>query len=332
MPVSKYSKNLKTAVSTPTGKLKKPETFVCSRCGEVFDRNAHRKEFTTVKSPLWENNENSKLPICNNCLKFYYNYYLNALGDPYSAYRRICMKFDIYYCKDIVDNILKNEQSADRVGAYISQLNYARYQGKTYDSTIEEELAEAEQPAEAHSDNVVSDTVSTPKQDAIYSDEEYNEWEEIFGGGFTTKEQNTMIKFYKTQKDHIPDQLFTTLEESVCDMARFKVLQARAVAQNEMKEITNYSNQFNKARKYVDDTVAKYRKNAAAEESNLLIGTLTDAIEQFCPADIYKNKGIFADVDGIGEKIRRFMARPMKNFFTGSREIDPEYNIDRNEV
>ena len=141
-----------------------------------------------------------------------------------------------------------------------------------------------------------------------------------------------MIKFYKTQKDHIPDQLFTTLEESVCDMARFKVLQARAVAQNEMKEITNYSNQFNKARKYVDDTVAKYRKNAAAEESNLLIGTLTDAIEQFCPADIYKNKGIFADVDGIGEKIRRFMARPMKNFFTGSREIDPEYNIDRNEV
>ena len=226
-------------MSTPTGKLKKPETFVCSRCGEVFDRNAHRKEFTTVKSPLWENNENSKLPICNNCLKFYYNYYLNALGDPYSAYRRICMKFDIYYCKDIVDNILKNEQSADRVGAYISQLNYARYQGKTYDNTIEEELAEAEQPAETHSDNVVSDTVSTPKQDAIYSDEEYNEWEEIFGGGFTTKEQNTMIKFYKTQKDHIPDQLFTTLEESVCDMARFKVLQARAVAQNEMKEINN---------------------------------------------------------------------------------------------
>ena len=85
-------------------------------------------------------------------------------------------------------------------------------------------------------------------------------------------------------------------------------------------------------KKHIRDTVAKYRKNAAAEESNLLIGTLTDAIEQFCPADIYKNKGIFADVAGIGEKIRRFMARPMKNYFTGSREIDPEYNIDRNEV
>ena len=138
MPATKYTKGRKAATTLPSGKLKKPETFVCTRCGTVFNKGDHKKKFSTVRSPLWENNEN-KLPICNDCLKFYYDFYLRALGDPHSAYRRICMKFDIYYNDAIVDSIIEREQSADRIGAYISQdrvignllASYARVTGSS---------------------------------------------------------------------------------------------------------------------------------------------------------------------------------------------------------
>ena len=64
MPATRYSKQRKAATTLPSGKLKKPETFVCTRCGTIFNKANHKKQFATVKSPLWENNE-YKLPICN---------------------------------------------------------------------------------------------------------------------------------------------------------------------------------------------------------------------------------------------------------------------------
>ena len=137
-----------------------------------------------------------------------------------------------------------------------------------------------------------------------------------------------MLKFYELQKGSIPPQLLTSLDESIRDMAKFRILQSRAIAINDMKEITNYSTQYNKSRKYVDDAVSSFKKNATSEESSMAITSLIESIEQFCPATIYTNKTIFSDVDGIKPFINRFLLRPMRNFFTGSREMDAEYSVD----
>ena len=219
MPVSKYSKQMKSpSASQTTGKLQKPSVHMCTRCKTLFNKQEHRKNFTTVKSSLWEGND-YKLPICNDCLMFYYNYYLTGLGDPHSAYRRICMKFDMYYSDDIVDSVLKNEQSADRVGAYISQLNLPKYQGKTYDNTIEEEgnrylygdcIYETEDE-DGNPINIKVEYEKLKKQMAerithsqLVTEEESDPLcEELFGDGFTLKEQKNMLKFYELQKEHL---------------------------------------------------------------------------------------------------------------------------------
>ena len=120
----------------------------------------------------------------------------------------------------------------------------------------------------------------------------------------------------------------TSLDETIIKMTRFKILQSRAIAINDMKEISNYSTLYSKARKYVDDQINSFKKNASSEESNMALTSLIESIEQFCPASVYTNKTIFADVDGIKTFINRFLLRPMRNFFTGSREMDPEFSID----
>lgn len=344
MPVTRYSKSRKAATTLPSGKLKKPETYVCTRCGTIFNKADHKKQFATVKSPLWENNEH-KLPICNDCLKFYYDFYLRALGDPYSAYRRICMKFDMYYNDAIVDTILKNEQSADRIGAYISQLNYARHQDKTYDNTIEEENGKylygdcvyETTDDEGNPINIKVEYEKLKSQMSVRSEtkqvedevEELPEYVAIFGEetGFKPREQKVMVKFYNEQMEQIPVQLATTLNETVKDLARFKILQARAINHDETKEITSYSTQFNNARKYIDGAVEKFKKNTAAEESAMVLGTTTELVENFCPASIWKSPEAFKDVDNLITNVLHRLVRPLKNFFSGSRELDPQFRL-----
>lgn len=342
MPATKYSAKRKQDTTTPSGRLKSPEITKCTRCGTLFNKADKRKNFTTVKSPLWAGNDN-KLPICNECLKFYYNFYERALGDVYSAYRRICMKFDIYYNEEIVNSIMKNDQSPDRIGAYISQLNYARYQDKTYDNTIEEEngkilYGDCVYETEDEDGNPINIKVEYEKLKAQLSsvpekkepDTDDPEFIKVFGAGsgFTLSEQKIMLEFYNTQCNEIPTQLMTTLGESIKDMARFKILQGRAIAANELKEITTYSTQFSSTRKYIDSVIDKFKKNATIEENAIILGPMIQTIENFCPAEVYEVKDDFKDVDRIGSLISRFFTRPTKNFFTGSREADSEFKIE----
>lgn len=343
MPVSKYSQQRKAATTTPSGKLKKPDTYVCTRCGNVFNKKDHLKNFSTVKSPLWESND-YKLPICNDCLKFYYNFYFTNLGDAHSAYRRICMKFDMYYSDDIVNSIMKNEQSSDRIGLYISQLNYARYAGKTYDNTIEEEGQKilygdcvfAVEDENGEKINIkleyekLKEQLSEQSNKSLDKDNQQQsnpELEDLFGFGFTPKEQDMMYKLYTTQQQEIPPKCLAVLDESLKDLCKFKALQGRAIEANDLSEISKYSDLYQKTRKYIDGVVNKQLQTAANDEENISIGSLIKEVEQFCPAEIYKKKSIFEDIDGIGEYIERFMYRPLRNFLTGSREQDKEFSV-----
>ena len=56
-------------------------------------------------------------------------------------------------------------------------------------------------------------------------------------------------------------------------------------------------------------------------------GKFIQQIENYTPAELYKDKGLFADADSIGEYYRRFIVRPFKNFTTGSNDPDEEYRV-----
>ena len=56
-------------------------------------------------------------------------------------------------------------------------------------------------------------------------------------------------------------------------------------------------------------------------------GTLIQTIENYTPAEVYKDKKLFRDHDKIEEYFQRYIVRPFRNFFTGSNELDPEHSI-----
>ena len=57
-------------------------------------------------------------------------------------------------------------------------------------------------------------------------------------------------------------------------------------------------------------------------------------IEEYTPAEYYKNKSLFKDFDGIGDYFKRFVLRPLKNLMHGTTDRDYEYCVkdgDENE-
>jgi hypothetical protein len=51
-------------------------------------------------------------------------------------------------------------------------------------------------------------------------------------------------------------------------------------------------------------------------------GMFIKSIEETTPAEYYKDKELFKDFDGIGEYIKKYITRPLKNFVTGSRDFN----------
>jgi hypothetical protein len=62
--------------------------------------------------------------------------------------------------------------------------------------------------------------------------------------------------------------------------------------------------------------------NAANSGKNLdTFGNWVKEIEQFRPAEFFKDKNMYKDVDNVEEYADRHITRPLKNFITGSRDF-----------
>ena len=50
-------------------------------------------------------------------------------------------------------------------------------------------------------------------------------------------------------------------------------------------------------------------------------------IEQYTPAEYYKNQKRHKDADGLGDYISRFFTRPLKNLMFSTSDRDSEYYV-----
>ena len=68
-------------------------------------------------------------------------------------------------------------------------------------------------------------------------------------------------------------------------------------------------------------------KTSLANSSKALdaFGVWIKDIEEKSPAEWYKDKKKFKDIDGIDDYLKKYVTRPIKNFITGSRD----FNVDK---
>lgn len=114
----------------------KTHTFYCCCCGLAFSKQ--RGYFPISRSKLYKGS--GFLPFCNNCTVDLYRHYKKKLETPERAMKRLCMKLDLFWDRDVYMALTDTKDDEKKVNLYISKLNMVQYQSKSYDDTIEEDI------------------------------------------------------------------------------------------------------------------------------------------------------------------------------------------------
>lgn len=122
--------------NTPAPK-KAQSVFRCTRCGR--EHTKQKGLYPASYSPLFREN-NGFVPICSVCLDELYEQYCGRMTSEEDAMRRVCMICDLYWSPSLFSAIRSGEpMGLSPVRTYISKLNITKYNGKTFDDTLDDE-------------------------------------------------------------------------------------------------------------------------------------------------------------------------------------------------
>ena len=252
--------------------------------------------------------------MCSNCVDDLYSQYVSKLGSPEEAVQRVCLKLDLYFNHEAFLMTEKMASYGSRMSAYLSRLGLRQFAGKTYDDTIIDGWSLLTPP------DAEVDAASAERELEI-SDATRKRW----GKGLTPEEYKAADDMYQTLKKSNPKS-DGVQETYMKDLVKTKILQQRAFMQNNADEYTKYMKAYQDTFKNSKLKMSTDDEGDMSDE-NVCFGKWIQAVEEYTPADLYKKKDLFQDVDGIKEYIQRFIVRPFKNFFTGSNVPDKEYRI-----
>ena len=297
----------------------------CFMCGSQFEKQ--QGNFAKVKSRFYEQND-GYLHVCNKCIDNEYQHYLATTnGDIKTTIFILCLNFNIYYSDDILEAATKSPKFDENpFGTYLSRTNLTQYSRKTeFTETADEKNLiskwTSSTPEEIIESGIVKD--EKPSAEILYR----------WGSGYTNEEYAFMQTLYKSlmqQKRNV-----TPLQEgTIVDACKYKCQHNRFISQGDGKgeinptAIKTLSVLYQDALKVLGLDVSD--KNDGVDEGTF--GLWIRDIEKYCPAEDYKDKKKFRDMDGLGEYVERFIFRPLKNWLTGSKDKDPEYTIGGDEV
>lgn len=307
--VDKTKRKSSTALNHP----KPPDGFRCTACGKKYA--VQYRNFFKCPSKLFAGNDNY-MHICSACMDTLYVQLTEFYnGDERSAMDRICMMLDLYYSDSIFDLTTKSARGLSRVGSYISKIGISKENNtKTYNDTIIERLAVTTSVSDEEDLKIANEA-----QEIRISQKDID----TFGYGYSPAEYADMRALYKKLKG---DRSLTSKEEiDLVSLCTTHSLINRSLASGDTKNYISLTQLYQDIMKAYE---ARFKQESAAQQASIdPVGVMIRTIEQYTPAEYYADKTLFKDADGIGEYFDRFIKRPLKNIFNGTKEMDPEYCV-----
>lgn len=244
---------------------------------------------------------NKKLPICKHCLKkfVYEDKKINL-----DKFKNILQIYDIPFYEKEWNASLNG--SKEVLGSYM-RIVYLNYKDKHWKDG-----------------DIIDKKLIYDEEDEKLSDIDLiNRW----GFGFTEEELQWLENDYCQWTTHHDCEKLSI--QRLVQMICIKELEIRKARQNgkstdklekSLRELMNDSNLTPKTMSAMNES-----------ESTKMYSQWIKDIEQYRPAEYFKNKSLYEDFDGIKEYFERFILRPMKNLLTGTREFDKEFSVEEGE-
>lgn len=292
--------------------LESDATCTCCRCGETLEL---AKFFYKTFSDMYT--ENGYMPVCRSCFTKIIDTYTMKYGSQREAMKRACMAFDIYYNDGLFSTV---EDDDAFIGKYLRALNRTQYRKKTFDNSLDEGLSIA---------GVLYDKKARNLRDKILAEEAARKESPIdpadikkWGAGFAKEDYEEMNRHYALLKAANP-RADGNQENYIMDCCRIKMHQLKASREGSLDAFQKMTELYTKS--YNAGKLKSVGDGAVAEDFSF--GVTAETIEQYTPAEYYKNKELYKDYDKIGEYAERHIFRPLKNIIFGTRDKDYEFHV-----
>lgn len=286
-----------------------PNFYKCPTCGTKYSK---LDNFPASQSELYAG-WNYHLPICKKCLDKMFNHYTDVYGnDEDYAIRRICEKYDIYYCVSLLNASRKITKNRSRIHTYISKSNLTQYAGKTFDTTLDEErnntISSIEDYDEKKANGEVTITKATLKRWGI--------------GVFEDSDYSLLEEHYKMLKENNPNA-DNNQEIFIKSLCHLNLLMIKALKDKDLDGYTKANGEYAKTFKQAGLKTVEEKDSSNDETFCMTLGFISD----YTPEEFYSDKELYKDHDNIGNYIERHVTRPMINLETGSSVRDKEFFV-----
>ena len=292
----------------------------CTACGKGFTRQ--KDNFNVSPSPYYVSND-GYLPVCKKCLEKSFRRYKENIfdGDEDKAMDLLCATVNTCFDETAWESAKKSANGKSAVGVYFSKLNLMQTKGVSYADTVmlrRSGEVGASPPPPVPAKPVPEDTGNKIPLETI----------QLFGLGFSNQDYEVLkyeyddwVSKYGEPEDKRQDELY----KSIC----YLKLQLQKSVQNGDAGIgalaKTYKEYINAATTELEDRKQKKEDSVKLDP----LGMWISDIEKYTPAEYYKDKELYRDADGIGSYASRFIFRPLKNLLTGSKELDKEFNLSK---
>lgn len=302
----------------------------CVLCGKPFTK----PNFNKCGSPFIT--ANGHLPVCKDCLrKLFYNYYMRYNMDEKKAIKRICMLYGLYYSDKIfyAIDLDKLKSKEHLITMYVRYLNLNVYANKTFDDSLDEGFLFDDVRPEAVDVKIERNDYLDWRNDREQRLRDKREREKqnqkikiknrvFWGDGFDYTDYKALDEHYEYLTEANPN-CDSNQEIFIKDLCVAKMLKDKAAVSGDIdgfKKLSElYRSTFKQAGlKTIDDM---------NENEEFSIGVNLRRIEQYTPAEFYKDKKLYKDFDGIGDYFSRFILRPLRNLQHGTTDRDKEYYV-----
>ena len=305
--------------------------YKCFYCGKEYVESNYYKSHSNFFISI------GKIPYCKHCIeKFYQCYYEKYMNDgclnaEQEAVKRACMAFDIYYnskaFNDAVNSAKKRQLNISPMGAYMKMIQLSQFKGKSYDTTIEEIIAEEKE--------FIINSSSMISNDIEVDDKTIN----FFGAGFSNEDYEFLKREYEDWTAR--HECKTKAQEEVFKDICFNRLQnLKALRKGEdTKDITA------SFQKMLDSGKLQPKQNSGdTTADNQTFGTLIDKWENTRPLpeideelrDVDKIawyldvffKGHLSKMMGLKNGLSNLYSKFMKNYTVEKPEYSDEENSE----
>lgn len=283
----------------------KDEGYKCPHCKKPFNTRNFYKTNSSIQVV------DGYMPICKECLAEKYKLFVMQYHNCKQAIQRICMLYDLYYSDAIYDKCVDDEGNTT-IAIYMQKVNMVQHSGKTFETSLEEGF-------HFYSDaNGISVGLSEEEGEPPVDPKLVEKW----GSGFSYYDYQILEEHHKKliRSNPKPSENQDIFIDSLCHLY---MMMMKKLKEDDLDGYAKANEQYSK-------TFTKAGLKTVQEidiGSDDCWGEWTRRIEEYTPAEYYKNKSLFADFDNIGDYFTRFVLRPLKNLMFGTTDRDEEFCV-----